>query len=99
MDTYVENAGAAEQEKQIQVVPMENEHQIQVPVENVDTAGTPLDDENTAVWNSQGEELAQNINIVRAEKPDPLGRKTTNLPVNKIKAGYGYAFGKSGKKR
>ena len=29
MDTYVENAGAAEQEKQIQVVPMENEHQIQ----------------------------------------------------------------------
>ena len=29
MDTYVENTGAAEQEKQIQVVPMENEHQIQ----------------------------------------------------------------------
>ena len=79
MDTYVENAGAAEQERQIQVVPMENEHQIQ--------------------GNGQGEELAQNINIVRAEKPDPLGRKTTNLPVNKIKAGYGYAFGKSGKKR
>ena len=44
MDTYVENTGAAEQEKQIQVVPTENEQQIQVPIENADTAGAPLDD-------------------------------------------------------
>ena len=97
MDTYVENTGAAEQEKQIQVVPTENEKQIQVPIENADTAGAPLDD--TAEWNSQGEEPAQDIKIVRAEKPDPLGRKTTNLPLNKIKAGYDYAFGKGKTRR
>ncbi len=99
MDTFVENSGVAEQEKQIQAVPTENEKQIQVPIENADTAGAPLDDENTEEWDSQGEQPAQDIKIVRAEKPDPLGRKTTHLPMNEIKAGYGYAFGKSGKKR
>lgn len=84
MDTLVENSGVAEQEKQIQVVPTENEKQIQVPIENAEMAG---------------EEPARDIKIVRAEKPDPLGRKTINLPVNEIKAGYRYAFGKSGRKR
>lgn len=97
MDTYVENTGAAEQEKQIQVVPTENEKQIQVPIENAETAGAPLDD--TAESNSEGEEPAQDIKIVRAEKPDPLGRKTTHLPLNEIKAGYDYAFGKGASKR
>jgi hypothetical protein len=97
MDTYVENTGAAEQEKKIQVVPTENERQIQVPIENADTAGAPLDD--TAEWNSEVEKPAQDINIVRAETPEPLGRETAHLPLNEIKAGYGYAFGKSVRKR
>jgi hypothetical protein len=97
MDTFVENSGVAEQEKQIQVVPTENEKQIQVPIENAETAGAPLDD--MAEWNSEGEEPAQDIKIVRAEKPDPLGRKTINLPLNEMKAGYDYAFRKGGTKR
>ena len=42
MDTYVENTGAAEQEKQIQVVATENEKQIQVPIENAEIAGVIL---------------------------------------------------------
>jgi hypothetical protein len=99
MDTFVENSGIAEQEKQIQVVPTENEKQIQVPIENAETASAPFDDENTAKWDSQDEEPAQDIKIVRAEKPDPLGRKTINLPLNEMKAGYGYAFGKGVRKR
>ena len=98
MDTFVENSGVAEQEKQIQVVPTENEKQIQVPIENAETAGAPLDDANMAEWNSEGEEPAQDIKIVRVEKPDPLGRKTANLPMNEIRAGYGYAFGKGARK-
>ena len=99
MDTFVENSGVAEQEKQIHVVPTENEKQIQVPIENADTAGAPLDDENKAEWDSEGEQPAQDIKIVRAEKPDPLGRRTTNLPLNEIKAGYGYALGKGKTRR
>jgi hypothetical protein len=97
MDTFVENSGVAEQENKIHVVPTENEAHIQVPVENAETAGAPLND--TAEWNSSGEEAAQDIKIVRAEKPDPLGRKTINLPLNEIKAGYDYAFRKGGTKR
>jgi hypothetical protein len=97
MDTFVENSGVAEQEKQIHVVPTENETHIQVPIEKAETAGAPLDD--TAEWNSQGEEPAQDIKIVQAEKPDPLGRNTANSPLNEIKAGYGYAFGRRGSKR
>ena len=99
MDTFVENTGVAEQEKQIQVVPTENEKQIQVPIENAEISGAPLDEENTVELDSQGEEPAQEIKIVRAEKPDPLGRKTIDLPLNEMKAGYGYAFGKGGSKR
>ena len=68
MDTFVENSGVAEQEKQIHVVPTENEKQIQVPIENADTANAPLDDENTAEWNSEGEQPDKHIKIVRAEE-------------------------------
>ena len=93
MDTFVENSGVAEQEKQIQVA--ENERNIQVPIENAETAGAPLDNPNTAEWNGEGKEPAQDINSVRTkEKPDPLGRKAVNSPLNKMKAGYDYAFGK-----
>ncbi len=99
MDTFVENSGVAEQEKQIQVVLTENEKQIQVPIGNADIAGARLDDENTAELDSQGEEPAQDIKIVRAEKPDPLGRKTINSPLNEIKSGYDYAFGKGKARR
>ncbi len=95
MDTFVENSGVAEQEKKIQIVPTDNEKQTQVPIENAETAGAPLSDENTAEWNSEGEVPAQDIKIVRAEKPDPLGRKTINSPLNEMKAGYDYAFRKS----
>ena len=98
MDTFVENSGVAEQEKQIQVVPTENEKQIQVPIENAETIGAPL--ENTADWNSESDEPAQDIRIVRVEeKPDPLGKTIAGLPLNEMKAGYDYAFGKGPIKR
>jgi hypothetical protein len=92
MDTFVENSGVAEQENKIRVVPTESEKNIQAPIEEAETR---LDD--TAEWNSQGEEPAQDIKIVRAEKPDPLGRNIVNSPLNEMKAGYGYAFGKRSK--
>jgi len=100
MDTFVENSGVAEQEKQIQVVPTENEKQIQVPIENAETANASLNEEDTTMWKNQGKEPDKQIKIVRAEeKPDPLGRKIANSPLNEIKAGYDYAFGKGKAKR
>ena len=101
MDTLVENTGvAAEQEKHITVVPSENEKQIQAPVENAEQASAPLDEDvNHSTWESQGEPEKQ-IKIVRTEeKPDPLGRRVANSPLNEIKAGYDYAFGKGRAKR
>ncbi len=98
MDTLVENTGVTEQEKQIQAVPTENEKQVQAPIENAETVIGLLSEEDTTVWKSQGRE--PDIKIVRAEeKPDPLGRKATNLPLNEMKAGYDYAFGKGKTKR
>jgi hypothetical protein len=92
MDTFVENTGAAEQEKKAQAAPTENEKQIQVPIENAETASAPLTEEMTA-W--QGEEPERQIKIVRTEeKPDPLGKRIASLPMNEMKAGYDYAFGK-----
>lgn len=99
MDTFVENTGVVEQEKQI-TVPTENEKQIQIPIENVEMAGAPLANENTADWNSEGDEPADDVRIVRAEeKPDPLGRNIINSPLNEMKAGYDYAFRKDKAKR
>ena len=95
MDTLVENTGvAAEQEKHITVVPSENEKQIQVPVENAEQASASLDEDvNEATWKDQ--EPEKQIKIVRTEeKPDPLGRRIANSPLNEMKAGYDYAFGK-----
>ena len=97
MDTFVENSGVAEQEKQIQVVPTENEKNIQVPVENAEISGAPPHD--TVELHSQGGEPAQEVNFFQAEKPDPSGRKTIDLPLNEMKAGYDYAFRKGGSKR
>jgi hypothetical protein len=50
---------------------------------------------------SQGKEPEQQIKIVRSddERPDPLGRKIVGLPLNAMKAGYDYAFGKGGNKK
>jgi len=97
MDTFVENTGVAEQEKQI--APTEHEKQIQVPIENAETASEPLN-EDTTMWESQDKEPEKQIKIVRTqEKPDPLGRKIASLPLNEIKAGYDYAFGKGRTKR
>jgi hypothetical protein len=47
---------------------------------------------------SQGKEPEQQIKIVRSddERSDPLGRKIAGLPLNQMKAGYDYAFGKGG---
>ena len=47
---------------------------------------------------SQGKEPEQQIKIVRSddERPDALGRKIAGLPLNRMKAGYDYAFGKGG---
>ena len=47
---------------------------------------------------SQGKEPEQQIKIVQSddERPDPLGRKIAGLPLNQMKAGYDYAFGKGG---
>jgi hypothetical protein len=99
MDTFVENTGVAEQDKQIQVTPTEHEKQIQVPVENAETANEPLN-EDTTVWESHDKEPEKQIKIVRAqEKPDPLGRQIASLPLNEIKAGYDYAFGKGRPRR
>jgi hypothetical protein len=99
MDTFVENTGVAEEEKQIQVVPMEHEKQIQVPIENAETASEPLNEDAT-MWESQDKEPEKQIKIVRTqEKPDPLGRTIASLPLNEIKAGYDYAFGKGRTRR
>jgi hypothetical protein len=52
------------------------------------------------VWESQDKEPEKQIKIVRAqEKPDPLGKNIESLPLNEIKAGYDYAFGKGRIKR
>ena len=50
---------------------------------------------------SQGKEPEQQIKIVRSddERPEPLGRKIAGLPLNQMKAGYDYAFGKGGNKK
>ncbi len=92
MDTFVENTGvAAEQEKQDQSLSKENGKQIQIPNENLETAGDPLTESSLPE-----EDLNQQIKIVRTEeKPDPLGRNAANSPLNEIKAGYDYAFGKN----
>ncbi len=90
MDTLVENTGVAAKQEQIQSVSTESEKQIQVPVENAEAAS----EEVTTPWESQGEPEKQ-IKIVRTEeKPDPLGRRIANSPLNEMKAGYDYAFGK-----
>ncbi len=96
MDTLVENTGvAAEQEKPVQSVSTESEKPIQVPIENAETAS----DEVTTPWEDQGEPEKQ-IRIVRTEeKPDPLGRRLADSPLNEIKAGYDYAFGRGRAKR
>ncbi len=88
MDTFVEHSGVAE-EKHIHVTPPQTEKPKQVAIENAE-ASAPLDEEGSAPESeSQTEHF---LNIIRAEKPDPLGRRTASLPLNEIKAGYDYAF-------
>jgi hypothetical protein len=84
MSIYVENTGVTGQEKQVHV-----------PIANAEAASAPLNEEDTEVLKSQDEEPGQQINVVRSkERPDPLGRKIASLPMNAMKAGYDYAFGK-----
>ena len=96
MDTFVENSGVTE-EKHIHVTPLQTEKQKQVPIENAGEASAPLDEEGSA---SESESQTEHfLNAVRAEKPDPLGRRTFKSPLNEIKAGYDYAFRKNTAKR
>ncbi len=95
MDTLVENTGVAAKQEQIQSVSTESEKQVQIPSETTETASEDV----TTPWEGQGEP-EQQIKIVRVEeKPDPLGRRVINSPLNEMKAGYDYAFGKGRAKR
>jgi hypothetical protein len=54
-----------------------------------------LNEEDTTVLKSQDEEPDQQIKVVRSkEKPNPLGRKIANPPLDAMRAGCSYAFGK-----
>ena len=96
MDTS-ENSGVAQPEQPLQAVPVESEKQIQIPIENAETPNSSLNEEDTTMLKSQGKEQDKQTEVTR-EKPDPLGRRIVNLPLNEMKAGYDYAFGKKGAK-
>jgi len=92
MDSFVENTGVAEQEKQVPVVAVEKAEIASVPlVEEVKDTNEGVED---TMWKSQEREKQVKIVRMAEENPDLLGRRIAKLPLNEMKAGYDYAFGK-----
>ena len=87
-DSFVEDTGVAEQEKQTSA-PFSEE-----------VKDTNAGVEDTTIWKSEDKEQEKQIKIVQSdEKPDTLGRKIGSLSLNKMKAGYDYAFRNGGKRK
>ncbi len=95
-----EQTGVDEQEKQITITPGEKAEKASAPLNEDVKAASEGVVEDTTMWKSQESRPDKQIKIVPAnEKPDPAGRKIASLPLNEMKAGYDYAFGKWGTKK